>query len=98
MLDETATNQRQSEDNRQEALKQLSQRSQQENNIIEQLQRIVDEKEMKIRTLLEQLQQMQNAVGHFILLTLFTCHFVFNLIQFNNFIPEHYIHIKKTKV
>ena len=67
MLDETATNQRQSENNRQEALKQLSQRSQQENNIIEQLQRIVDEKEVKIRTLLEQLQQMQNAVGHFIL-------------------------------
>ena len=63
MIDDSTLTQRQSETNRQEALLQLSQRSQQENNIIEQLQRIVDEKEGKIKTLVGQLQQMHNMVG-----------------------------------
>lgn len=70
MLDETTSGQRQAENNRQEALTQLSQRSQQENNIIDQLQRIVDEKEVRIRTLQEQLQHMQNAVRQLFLMTL----------------------------
>lgn len=70
MLDETTSSQRQAENNRQEALTQLSQRSQQENNIIDQLQRIVDEKEVRIRTLQEQLQHVQNAVKQLFLMTL----------------------------
>ncbi|XP_064644578.1 coiled-coil domain-containing protein 13-like [Lineus longissimus] len=59
MLDETTNLQKQTEDFSEKKVKELEQRSQQDSNIVEQLKRIVADKEAKVKQFEEEIRQMK---------------------------------------
>ncbi|XP_064617596.1 coiled-coil domain-containing protein 13-like [Liolophura sinensis] len=72
LLEDSSKNQKEKGDRQQEKLKELAMKTQQDNNIVEQLKAIVTEKEAKVKILEEEVQQLKlnhiqrnqlNAVG-----------------------------------
>lgn len=59
MLEDSSKSQKENGDKQQEKLKELAMKTQQDNNIVEQLKAIVTEKEAKVKILEEEVQQLK---------------------------------------
>lgn len=69
LLEQTANQQKETSNKSQQELKQMSMKTQQDNNVVEQLKAIVAEKETKVHRLEDEIQQLKlNVSVHFSLL------------------------------